>query len=155
MNLVKKEIFRNVVGGGSAYSTNKLDDVFSELLDVLKIDDESIYGKLAGKGEETVKAYVENLEYDVLIERNKKDIEYTDYKYFKFMNSKKMEKYEIKYRDMSGSEHPDVLYVSMIKIDEYQLNKYIDKYGKENEMKKIKSILDQDLTEEYLIGYGE
>ena len=124
MNLVKKEIFRNVVGGGSAYSTNKLDDVFSELL-------------------------------DVLIERNKKDIEYTDYKYFKFINSKKMEKYEIKYRDMSGSEHPDVLYVSMIKIDEYQLNKYIDKYGKENEMKKIKSILDQDLTEEYSIGYEE
>ena len=130
MNLVKKEIFRNVVGGGSAYSTNKLDDVFSELLDVLKIDDESIYGKLAGKGEETVKAYVENLEYDVLIERNKKDIEYTDYKYFKLKKNKKMEKYEIKYRDMSGSEHPDVLYVSMIKIDEYQLNKYIDNMEK-------------------------
>lgn len=159
----KYQISFGVVGGGSGYSTNQLDNIFVELRNVLKIGDTSIYGELSNKLEQ-VSTVVDSLEYDILVQRNvkrEKTISYStsDWYDWTFINSSKMEKYTIDYLDESVEDNQsgrkDQLHMTIEKIDENELQKYISEYRKEDNLLKMKSIIDEDITQEYRLALTE
>lgn len=159
----KYQISFSVVGGGSGYSTNELDNIFVELRNVLKIGDTSIYGELSNKLEQ-VSTVVDNLEYDVLVQRNikrEKTISYStsDWYDWTFINSSKMEKYTMDYLDESMEDNKlgrkDQLHIVIEKIDENELQEYISEYGKEDNLLKMKSIINEDITQEYRLAITE
>lgn len=70
-----------------------------------------------------------------------------------------MEKYTISYEDIwqvhNDSGEKDNITINIEKINKDELQEYIDKYGKESKMKKVREMLDESVQEDYEIIFND
>lgn len=70
-----------------------------------------------------------------------------------------MEKYTISYEDIwqvhNDSGEKDNITINIEKINKDELQEYIDKYGKESKMKKVREMLDESIQEDYEIIFND
>lgn len=118
----------------------------------------------------TEKNKLGKLEYDIIVEKESTRTEglntseisvggYSNHYYYTLINSEKMEKYTISYEDIwqvhNDSGEKDNITINIEKINKDELQEYIDKYGKESKMKKVREMLDESIQEDYEIIFND
>lgn len=116
------------------------------------------------------KSRLGKLEYDIVVEKGSTRTEglntsktpvggYSTHYYYTLINSEKMEKYTISYEDIwqvhNDSGEKDNITINIEKINKDELQEYIDKYGKESKMKKVREMLDESIQEDYEIIFND
>ena len=109
--------------------------------------------------------YLDNIKYDVLIAEHRYEYEdvddsmipeggYSTNYYYIVINSDKLEKYTVRYSDIWDvhNERGDIDTISIKKetINKIELESAIKKYGKTNNKKKLKELLDNNIKEKYV-----
>ena len=108
----------------------------------------------------------DELEYDIIVEKHRYEYEgwnpaeipetgYSTNYYYTVINSKLHEKYIIVYQDVWSIHNErgdyDTISVSTETVTDEDLNKYIEKYGKNTHLLKVKDFFEADVKEQYLI----
>ena len=109
--------------------------------------------------------YLDNIKYDVLIAEHRYEYEdvddimipeggYSSNYYYIVINSDKLEKYTVIYSDILDvhNERGEIDTISIKKetINKIELQSAIKKYGKTNNKKKLKELLDNNIKEKYI-----
>ena len=108
----------------------------------------------------------DKLQYDIIIEKHRYEYEgwnpaeipetgYSTNYYYSVINSERHEKYTIVYQDVWSVHNErgdyDTISVSTETVSDEDLDKYIEKYGKNPHLLSVKDFFEADVKEEYLI----
>ena len=106
------------------------------------------------------------LKYDIIIEKHRYEYEgwnpaeipetgYSTNYYYSVINSEKHEKYTIVYQDVWSIHNErgdyDTISVTTETVNDEDLDKYIEKYGKNPRLLSVKEFFEADVKEQYLI----
>lgn len=108
----------------------------------------------------------DKLQYDIIIEKHRYEYEgwnpaeipetgYSTNYYYSVINSERHEKYTIVYQDVWSVHNErgdyDTISISTETVSDEDLDKYIEKYGKNAHLLSVKDFFEADVKEEYLI----